>query len=87
MNMCLDESMLQKSMEGIMKPAKDVDSIQHVVESAPSLPLILNIKLINAKKHTAGRLVFVDLLHPSFIPLVPDPIQDSFYILGRKRLV
>ncbi|KAI8090829.1 hypothetical protein BDF21DRAFT_491172 [Thamnidium elegans] len=64
-----NESMIERGLEGIMKPAK-LKEIWSDALRGTAWPSILTIKLIDPAKDTVGRLSLVDLLHPRFSSLL-----------------
>lgn len=79
-----EESMIERGMEGIMKPAK-LREIWENASRGTKWPSILVIKLTDLRKNTVGRIAVFDLLHPRFSPLLNSSSENGYNSFQKLR--
>lgn len=81
----IDDRMLTRGMDSILKEVKDTSEIWKAVQGGCKEPFIVTIRITDTIKKTQGRLQYFDLLCPRFIPTrvatQPDLIESSFLYL------
>lgn len=91
MDFYLDISILERGIDNWMKKIDNVMDIWKELSSGTKLPHVIKIRLTDALTRRPGYLYLFDLLHPRFLPLIPEiersqHIHYSFENLSKYKL-